>query len=290
MLIRSLSSLDECRKVAELEKAIWGHTGAADVIPPAIVVVSLKRGGVLLGAFDDAGEMRGYAYAVPSLKDGRPALWSHALGVAPAARGRGVGVALKAAQRQEALRMGLDLIEWTYDPLQAATAHLNFATLGIVVEAYEENVYGESSSALHRGAATDRFVAEWHLSTPHVERRLAAAARTAALAPEARRLSAPISVRDSAVVAAVLVNPSRGAADWLEPGEAVLDADAARVLVEIPTNFSGMLTARPELAREWRLATRAIFQSYFSRGYRAVDFFMAREHKRGQYLLAKAAT
>ena len=70
--------------------------------------------------------------------------------------------------------MGLDLIEWTFDPLQALNAHFNFAKLGVVVEEYEENIYGESSSPLHAGAPTDRFVAEWRITTPHVERRIGA--------------------------------------------------------------------------------------------------------------------
>jgi predicted GNAT superfamily acetyltransferase len=51
-----------------------------------------------------------------------------------------------------------------------------------------------------------------------------------------------------------------------------------------------MLGEQPDLARQWRLGTREIFQTYFGRGYRAVDFFLAREHGRGQYLLARAAS
>jgi predicted GNAT superfamily acetyltransferase len=234
--------------------------------------------------------MKGYVYAAAAVKEGRPTLWSHALGVTSDSRDTGVGAALKIAQRQQALRMGVDLIEWTFDPLHAASAHLNFAKLGILVEEYEEDLYGESSSALHRGTPTDRFVAAWHLSTPHVERRLAVTIQTQALPPGARRVSGPIGVRDSVVTAAVLVNPSAGDAEWLEPGSAQLDAEAARLLVEIPLNFTTMLRAQPELARRWRLGTREIFQTYFGRGYRAVDFFMAREHGRGQYLLARAAS
>ena len=185
--------------------------------------------------------------------------------------------------------MGLDLIEWTFDPLQASIAQLNFGTLGVVVEEYEQDLYGDSSSVLHRGAPTDRFIAGWHLSTPHVERRLEAAARAAAAPAHARRATPPLSVRDSAVTAAVVVNPARQAADWLEPGDPNLEAEAARVLVEIPANFTAMLTGAPGLAREWRLATRAVFTAYFASGYRAVDFFLSREHGRGQYLLARAA-
>ncbi|MDQ3213499.1 MAG: hypothetical protein M3Q85_12545 [Acidobacteriota bacterium] len=297
MQIRSLSTVDECRHVAALERVIWRYSDADEVVPPAVLVASLKRGGVLLGAFDDAGgaEMQGYVYAAAALKEGRPAHWSHALGVTPASRGRGIASALKAAQRQHALRMGLDLIEWTFDPLQSASAHLNFAKLGIIVEEYAENLYGESSSALHRGAPTDRLIAQWHLSTPHVERRIAATARAAANPrgtagfENRRHASASITVRDSAVLSAVLVNASRDADGWLRPGISSLDAEATRVLVEIPANFSEMLVQQPDLARDWRLATRRIFQAYLSRGYRVVDFFAVRERGRGHYLLAKAA-
>jgi predicted GNAT superfamily acetyltransferase len=47
-----------------------------------------------------------------------------------------------------------------------------------------------------------------------------------------------------------------------------------------------MQASRPNLALAWRLTTRQIFEQYFARGYRAVDFFLANEVGRGQYLLA----
>ena len=97
-------------------------------------------------------------------------------------------------------------------------------------------------------------------------------------------------MRDSRVAAAIVVNPSRQAGEWLEPDEAALDVDAARVLVEIPANFTDIQARRPALALDWRMATRRIFQAYFRRSYRAVDFFLSREAGRGQYLLAKAAS
>jgi predicted GNAT superfamily acetyltransferase len=229
--------------------------------------------------------MKGFVYSMPALKDGRSTQWSHMLAVTSDARDNGVGAALKLAQRRHALRMGVDLIEWTYDPLQALNAYLNFSKLGIVVEEYEENIYGESSSALHRGTPTDRFVAQWNLSTPHVERRIAAAT----LPPGGRATRSAIGVRDSSVLGAVLVNPSRASGEWLAPGEASIDVEGARVLVEIPAGFTEMQGREPGLALEWRLATRGIFQAYFARGYRVVDFFLAREHGRGHYLLARAA-
>ncbi len=259
--------------MADLEEQVWAYADAEDIVPPAVLIVSIKRGGILLGAFDDAGIMKGFVYSMPALKDGAATQWSHMLAVAPDARSGGLGLRLKLAQREHAIRMGIDLIEWTYDPLQALNAHLNFARLGVVVEEYEENLYGESSSVLHRGTPTDRFVVAWRLTAPHVE----------------RRISAPITtlIRDSSVMSAVHVNSSRTVGEWLEPSPARLDVEGdRRLLVEIPVGFTDMQQRRPDLALEWRLHTRSIFETYLNRGYRVVDFFLSREAGRGQYLLA----
>lgn len=274
MHIRALTSLDDCRKVAELEKVVWGYTDAEDVVPPPVLIVSIKRGGILLGAFDDAGEMKGFVYSIPGIKEGRITQWSHMLGVTSDARASGLGLRLKLAQREQALRMGIDLIEWTYDPLQTVNAHLNFARLGVIVEEYEVNIYGESSSPLHRGTPTDRFIAEWHLREPHVEWRIAS--HDVAL------------VRDASGGRAPVVNPSKPGERWPRPGNQDLSLDAPRVLVEIPEGFADMQQADPSLALEWRLTTRAAFLGYFARGYRAVDFFRVPESGCGRYLLAHA--
>ncbi len=275
--IRPLTTLDECRQVAALEKVVWEFTDAEDVIPPALLIVSIKRGGILLGAVDAAGTLQGFVYSMPAVKDGRLTQWSHMLAVAPQARETGLGRRLKLSQREYALRAGIDLIEWTFDPLQSLNAHLNLSKLGTVVEEYEEDVYGQSTSPLHRGTPTDRFVAEWRLSAPHVERRISASA-------------APL-MRDSTVMSAILVNPSREVAGWLEPASRLVDVEGdRRLMVEIPTGFTDLQQRNPDLALEWRLATRSIFQTYLHRGYRVVDFFLAREARRGHYLLALRPT
>jgi predicted GNAT superfamily acetyltransferase len=166
--------------------------------------------------------------------------------------------------------MGIELIEWTYDPLQALNAHLNFRKLGIVVGEYEENIYGESSSPLHRGNPTDRFVAEWWVRSPHVERRLSGS-RPGGHAAEIEQ--------------AASVNKTRRADGWLECESSDLSLANARLGVEIPIGFSEMLIRRPDLALAWRIETRKIFTHYFARGYRAVEFFLDREKGRGTYLL-----
>jgi predicted GNAT superfamily acetyltransferase len=272
ILVRPLTTLEECQKVAALEKAVWEFSDAEDVVPASLLIVSIKRGGLLLGAFDDGGPLQGFVYSMPAVKDGRLTHWSHMLGVVAEARGTGLGLRLKLAQRDYAIRAGIDLIEWTFDPLQALNAHLNFARLGVVVDEYEEDAYGRSTSPLHHGTPTDRFVAEWRLTAPHVE----------------RRISTPVAslIRDRSVMSAVAVNGAQQKGEWLRPSPPMLDASDRRLLVEIPTDFTEMQRRVPELAMEWRLATRSIFEAYFRRRYRAVDFFLSREARRGQYLLA----
>lgn len=275
MILRDLTTIEEFRRVEELEKLVWGYTDAGDVVPVPIFVVTVKRGAILIGAFDADGVMVGFVYSLAGLKGGKPMQWSHMLGVLETHRNTGLGHRLKLAQRDRALAMGLDLIEWTYDPMQALNAHLNFRKLGVVVEEYEENIYGDSSSPLHRGTPTDRFVAEWKIATAHVARRVAAVSA--------------FDVRDAGALAAPVVNRTRPRDRWSANEHIDLDLDARRVWVEIPIGFTDMQTADPELARAWRFDTRTIFTTYFARGYRAVDFLLDRGGGRGRYLLTRDA-
>ncbi|HMD36148.1 MAG TPA: hypothetical protein VKH42_14320 [Vicinamibacterales bacterium] len=268
---RDLTTLEEYAAVVDLERAIWGP-GYDEVVPVPILAVTVKRGGILIGAFTD-DRLVGFVYSLPGIKQGKPTQWSHMLGVVDAFRSAGVGYELKRRQRERTLAMGLDLIEWTYDPMQAMNAHLNFAKLGVVVGEYEENVYGESTSPLHKGNPTDRFVAEWWIRKPHVERRLAPAG--------------PLTFGTVELADARHVNSVAAAGDWLESVDVDLSLDARRLAVDIPMGFTEMLARAPDLALAWRICTRAIFTTYFDRGYRAVDFLLDRPGRRGTYLLTR---
>ena len=267
---RDLTTLEDFAVVVELEREIWGP-GYDEVVPVPILAVSVHSGGILIGAFD-AERMIGFVYSLPGIKEGKATQWSHMAGVLPAYQSRGLGYQLKLLQRERALRAGLDLVQWTYDPLQAMNAHLNFAKLGVVVDEYAVNIYGVSGSPLHGGNPTDRFVADWWIRKPHVERRLAPAAMT---------------MRDQGVAEAGLINRAAPAGEWLECADVDLALDARRVAVEIPMGFTGMLSKAPDLALAWRMATREIFTTYFGRGSRAVEFFLDRAARKGSYLLVK---
>lgn len=164
ILIRDLSTEPELREVVALQKTIWGFEDA-DLLPFRMMVVATKIGGQLLGAFDGdrpGNSMVAFCLAIPGLKPPmKPYLHSHMLGVLPAYRNHGLGRQLKMRQKEDALARGIDLIEWTFDPLEMKNAYFNIERLGAIVRRYMRNQYGISSSALHGGLPTDRCVAEW---------------------------------------------------------------------------------------------------------------------------------
>jgi predicted GNAT superfamily acetyltransferase len=170
--IRQLFSLDEFTGVLQLQKTIWGFADI-ELLPLRFLVVVSKVGGHVFGAYDGA-EMVGFCFAIPGVKTGgRPYLHSHMLGVLPRYHNAGIGRRLKLTQRDESLSRGIDLIEWTFDPLELKNAFFNVERLGAVVRRYSPNQYGVTASPLHGGLPTDRCIAEWHLDSPRVRAILA---------------------------------------------------------------------------------------------------------------------
>jgi predicted GNAT superfamily acetyltransferase len=272
MRLRDLEGFDDFDAVVRVQREVWG-AHYDDVVPRSMFVVAVKTGGILVGAEDDRARLVGFVFSMPGVRHGRLVQWSHMLAVTPAARGHALGLRLKLAQRDRAIARGLDLVEWTYDPLLAENAHLNVRRLGCVVEAYVDNVYGPSISPLHAGSPTDRFIASWHVSSPHVARRVDAGTLVA---------------RDAGVGVAPSVLATRAAGAFRVPeGEPDLDRDEPRLRAEIPVGFARMLGAAPELAHAWRTVSRRIFHTYFARGYRVVDVDAGPGVERPSYLLAK---
>ncbi len=166
--IRELSAEPELREAVALQKTIWGFDDA-DLLPFRMFVVATRIGGQLLGAFDES-RMIAFCLAIPGLKAGnKPYLHSHMLGVLPEYRNAGVGRQLKLRQKEDALARRIDLIEWTFDPLDLKNAYFNIERLGAIVRRYVRNQYGISSSLLHGRVPTDRCVAEWWIAKPRVK-------------------------------------------------------------------------------------------------------------------------
>ena len=181
ILIRSCHGHDELEACVQMQIDTWGYD-PTDVIPRKAFLVMQKVGGQVIGAFDtelpgasaegDSRSLIGFAMSLPGMKtgDGSPKayLHSHMLAVRPEYRNRGLGAQLKREQRREALGRGIELMEWTFDPLEIKNAYLNVCKLGAVMRRYSVDFYGVSSSRLQGGLPTDRLTAEWHMNSPRV--------------------------------------------------------------------------------------------------------------------------
>jgi predicted GNAT superfamily acetyltransferase len=180
--IHQLFHLSEFTDVLRLQQAIWGFADI-ELLPLRFLVVVSKVGGHVFGAYDRK-EMIGFCFAIPGVKPGgRPYLHSHMLGVLPQYHNAGIGRRLKLRQREEALTRGIELIEWTFDPLELKNAFFNIERLGAIVRRYNENQYGVTASPLHGGLPTDRCIAEWWINSPRVHNILKGE-RTTPAAPE----------------------------------------------------------------------------------------------------------
>ena len=190
--IQTLEKADQMKVCVELQQRIWGYA-ELDTVPDQIFVVAKKTGGQVMTAYDGEQPV-GFALAFAAAREGLTYLHSHMVGVVEEYQNRGVGKLLKLAQREDALERGINLIEWTFDPLQLKNAHFNIERLGAIVRHYIPNLYGRTSSPLHAGLPTDRLVAEWWVRSQRVENILAGVRR--AERSGYLRIGVPANMRD----------------------------------------------------------------------------------------------
>ena len=177
LVIRKCDRLEELQAAFALQQEVWNFSDA-DLIPVRMFVVASKIGGHVIGAFDQK-EMVGFALAIPGMRSGRSYLHSHMLAVRQGFRNAGLGRRMKLCQREDALERGIELMEWTFDPLEIKNAYLNIEKLGAIARRYNVNQYGITSSPLQGGLPTDRLVAEWWMKSRRVETVLTEGRRSA---------------------------------------------------------------------------------------------------------------
>jgi len=160
--IREIKGQAEIRAVEELQKEVWGIPDL-DVVPLTHLVAVKEAGGVLIGAFDGA-TLVGFVYGFPSFERGQLAHHSHMLAVKPEYRNFDLGRRLKFAQRDHVKGQGIELISWTFDPLQSLNAHFNFNKLGVIADRYLPDFYGEDAASFLHQTGTDRLWVSWFVS------------------------------------------------------------------------------------------------------------------------------
>ena len=270
--IRDLETLADLDCALRLEREVWKLEDAG-VTPLTLAVATRAAGSIWVGAFDDS-QLVGFAFAFPSLEQGRIGFHSHLLAVRASHRSLSIGYELKLAQRQRALALGIKEMTWTFDPLRSRNAHLNFSRLGVVSDSYRIDFYGpQTSSPLHSNG-TDRLWVTWHMADSRVEARL-----------QGKDLRA--EVLDALTHLEPLVRFNGDG----RPAESDLPRALARqrIAIEIPGDMDRIERDEKDLGRQWRLVTRRAFTEALKAGFIVKGFCRSiRGHQGpGAYLLER---
>ncbi|WP_421106092.1 chorismate synthase [Streptomyces sp. NEAU-S77] len=255
--VRTVDDVAGIRAVADFLADVWQLPHTNPPYPSEVLHSLVHAGGAVHAAYGAGprGErLAGAAVAV----FGPPADGcAYSFVAAATASDRGVGFALKQAQRVWALERGARTMRWTFDPLVGRNARFNLVKLGAVGAEYLVDLYGPMNDGVNDGDESDRLTAAWTLDAeaPHSA---GAADETAdetarAAAAEIRRApdGGPLAVRDD-----------------------------RRLWCRIPEDIVALRAADPARALRWRHAVREVFTDAYAEGLRATS--MSRD---GWYLL-----
>ncbi|MFL5736784.1 MAG: GNAT family N-acetyltransferase [Actinomycetota bacterium] len=242
--LRPLEELEDADRILDVMIATWGEH---QLLPRELIRALQHSGNVPYGAFV-GGELRGYVLGFLGSDSGGAHIHSHMLAVRPGGRSKGVGYALKLAQRAQALDAGVFVVRWTYDPLLARNAHFNLEKLGASADGFARDFYGEMDDALNRGDRSDRATVRWDL--------------------EGR--SDGIRRSEGSSIAIL-----RRTGDMPPRPQRIVDArvdEGVGVRIAIPEDYPALREADPELARSWRDAVAEAFEACLAAGMVAVEF------------------
>jgi predicted GNAT superfamily acetyltransferase len=250
--IKTLTKIEDFKKLPEIQRRAWEFEDI-DIEPHHLMTRVQKYGGLVQGLFLD-GKLIGHTYAIIGRWKGEYFIYSHQAAVMKEYQGRGFGFLLKKAQREGVLKLGYDIINWNFDPLESLNAFFNIHRLGVISDEYERDIYGVGESGLHKGLNTDRLIATWNLNSDRVVKRL--------------KDKTPPILEDIAP-------------DQLEN----FTGNAA--YIEIPQDIRAMKLNNMDEAIEWRKKTRALFESAFEKDYVVKDMAFSKDKKRIFYKLIK---
>lgn len=245
--IRPLASVQEAKDAAALIDRVWGEER---IVMPALLRALGAHGNPVFGAWR-GGEMVGTQMGFVGITEEGPILHSHITGVAPGLEHRGVGFALKIAQRDWCLTHGINVVTWTFDPMIARNAYFNLVKLGGVGVEFYRDYYGEMADTINVGERSDRLEVRWELSSQRVSRALQGAPSS----PPDRHGRVILQERDQ--------RPVRSEPAW---------RDEDHVIVGIPSDYLVIREQDRDLAHAWRDAVADALGEAFERGYLATGF------------------
>lgn len=247
--------MDDLRALSQLLAAVWGRTSEGVPVHSEVMRSLVHAGGCTTAAFNHAGELVGGAVLSPGADPG--STYSLIAAAAPGSADRGIGYAVKLAQRAWALDRGLRAMVWTFDPLVGRNGRFNLAKLGAWAGEYDVSFYGRMSDDLNGDDDADRLVATWVLDSAQ-----------AVAAADGNAADPPGPAQDAETLG-----------DGPDGAPMVLH-DATGHWIRVPRDIVILRAEQPGRARAWRFATRDAFLSAFADGLVATHVT-----RQGHYLL-----
>ncbi|WP_413812032.1 chorismate synthase [Streptomyces sp. OE57] len=260
--VRTVHDVAGVQAVADFFAEVWRLPRSNPPYPAEVLHSIVHAGGAVHAAYttgpdgQEGERLSGAAVAVFGPPADREV---YSLVAAATASDRGVGHAVKQAQRGWALEGGAHTMRWTFDPLVARNARFNLVKLGAVGAEYLVDLYGPMNDGVNDGDESDRLTARWDLL--------------------ARPAPAPTPADDTDDRAAAPV--VRHAPD----GGPLAARHADRLWCRVPGDIVALRTADPALALRWRHAVREVFTEAYAEGFRATA--MSRD---GWYRLTRNPT
>ncbi|WP_353942860.1 chorismate synthase [Streptomyces sp. HUAS MG91] len=245
--VRAIHEVPRIAAVADFFSDVWRTPRSTPPYPAEVLHSLVHAGGAVHAAYTADGELTGAAVAVfgePAARD------VYSFVAAARTSDRGVGHAVKQAQREWALERGARTMRWTFDPLVGRNARFNLTKLGGAATEYLVDFYGPMTDGLNDGDESDRLTVTWDLT--------AAEARPEPAAPTGDVLA-------------------------LAPdGDPLARTDGTVLWCRVPADIVKLRAADPALALRWRHAVRDVFTAAFAEGRTATG--MSRD---GWYTLTR---
>lgn len=264
--IKKIKNVEDLENVVEIEKSAWGMPDYKETTPVHILKAIVENGGIILGAFDK-NKMIGFNMGWAVGCGEKQYFYSHMTGVLQEHKYKNIGYRLKLTQREEVLKLGIKLIKWTFDPLQSLNLNFNLEKLGAIGRIYKENYYGNIRDSINEGLETDRFEAEWFISSNYVNNKIQGKIKTPPF-EDLKESGAFIAVERE--IRGEVKNDKQVQIEV--PIKNNFKQESKVVLIAIPKDVSSIRDFNKELAKTWRIYTRDAYKFYLSNGYIAAGY------------------
>jgi len=272
IFIRGLEDPEEAYECVELHKRAQGYSDYRACYPAQLYITAGKTGGSVSLALGE-GRIVGFVLVLPAWEDEKKFRYVQILAVDREYRDRSIGFRLLLSQREEALKLGIDELRWTFDPLEGRNSNLYIRKLAAVTRTYLENLYGYSiveGLEPYQAAIANRFMVEWHIKSERVKRAI-----------EGRREELALeSLLDTGE--ASLVNE----VEYRDGIERIKDIDISKenkfIIVQIPDYIIGIRDKDIEVAKGWNEGVGFLFKHYFRKGYILTDYVSIYDERVGK--------